>query len=249
MVRAGGAPKHEPRGAATPCGECAGRAARHGLRRRRGRAGKAGRSAAARAGGADGPTAPTSWGPGRAGAPTPQPARGRSEARPAKRPACGLGLAARKGAPEQRRRPTCPGRACPALAATLPGLPQAGRAGGGTAAAQGGQGVGPQAGGAGGTWPGAPGHGREPLSLGAIRQRERKEGVPTGHSLLFADKGHTASCRKVRYLPPPPLCQVPYIGHFQYRGESTQGLCPCTPAHGLCWQSLVCYTVKWSRVS
>lgn len=48
-----------------------------------GRAGEAGRSAAARAGGADGPKAPTSWGPGRAGAPTPQPARGRSKARPA----------------------------------------------------------------------------------------------------------------------------------------------------------------------
>lgn len=47
-----------------------------------GRAGEAGRSAAARAGGADGPTAPTLWGPGRAGAPTPQPARGRSGARP-----------------------------------------------------------------------------------------------------------------------------------------------------------------------
>ena len=78
-------------------------------------------------------------------------------------------------------------------------------AGGGSAAAQGGQGDGPQAVGAGGTWPGAPVHGREPLPLGAIRQRERKEGVPTGHSLLFADKGHTASCRKVRYIPPPPL--------------------------------------------
>jgi hypothetical protein len=75
--------QREPRGAATPGGECAGRAERHGLRRRRGRAGEAGRSAADRAGGADGPTAPTSWGPGRAGAPTPQPARGRSKARPA----------------------------------------------------------------------------------------------------------------------------------------------------------------------
>lgn len=73
----------EGRGPATPGGECAGRAERHGLRRRRGRAGEAGRSAADRAGGADGPTAPTLWGPGRAGAPTPQPARGRSKARPA----------------------------------------------------------------------------------------------------------------------------------------------------------------------
>ena len=72
----------EGRDPATPGGECAGRAVRHGLRRRRGRAGKAGRSAADRAGGADGPTAPTSWGPGRPGAPTPRPARGRSGARP-----------------------------------------------------------------------------------------------------------------------------------------------------------------------
>ena len=78
----GGTPSEGPR-AATPGGECVGRAARHGLRRRRGRAGKAGRSAADRAGGADGPTAPTLWGPGRPGAPAPQPARGRSKARPA----------------------------------------------------------------------------------------------------------------------------------------------------------------------
>ena len=82
----------EGRGPATPGGECVGRAARHGLRRRRGRAGKAGRSAADRAGGADGPTAPTPWGPGRPGAPTPQPARGWPGARPAKRPRRGLAL-------------------------------------------------------------------------------------------------------------------------------------------------------------
>ena len=77
----------EGRGPATPGGECVGRAARHGLRRRRGRAGKAGRSAAARAGGADGPTAPTSWGPGRPGAPAPQPSAGcdRGKAREAAR--------------------------------------------------------------------------------------------------------------------------------------------------------------------
>ena len=82
--------QREPGRAATPGGECVGRAARHGLRRRRGRASKAGRSAADRAGGADGPTAPTSWGPGRPGAPTPQPARGWPGARPAKRPRRGL---------------------------------------------------------------------------------------------------------------------------------------------------------------
>lgn len=93
----------------------------------------------------------------------------------------------------------------PALGRTLPGLPQAGRAGGGTAAAQGGQGCGPQAEGAGGPRPTEGGADGSPLPLGAIRQRERKEGVPTGHSLLFADKGHTASFRKVLYLPPPPL--------------------------------------------
>ena len=57
----GGTPSEGPR-AATPGGECVGRAERHGLRRRRGRAGKAGRSAADRAGGADGPKAPTSGG-------------------------------------------------------------------------------------------------------------------------------------------------------------------------------------------
>ena len=57
----GGTPSEGPR-AATPGGECVGRAERHGLRRRRGRAGKAGRSAADRAGGADGPTAPTRGG-------------------------------------------------------------------------------------------------------------------------------------------------------------------------------------------
>ena len=34
----------------------------------------------------------------------------------------------------------------------------------------------------------------------------KREGVPTGHSLLFADKGHTASWRKVFCIPPPPLC-------------------------------------------
>lgn len=159
----------EGRGPATPGGECVGRAARHGLRRRRGRAGKAGRSAADRAGGADGPTAPTSWGPGRPGAPAPQPSAG-----------CARGKA--REAARLRAWP-CGGHGWPALrlAANLtgPGLPGLGRhisparprrgldgAGGGTAAAQGGQGVGPQAGGAGGTWPGAPGHGREPLSPG-----------------------------------------------------------------------------------
>ena len=176
-MRAGGAPKHEPRGAATPCGESAGRAAWHGLRRRRGRAGKAGRSAAARAGGADGPIAPTSWGPGRAGAPTPQPARGRSEARPAKRPACGLGLAARKGAPEQRRRPTCPGRACPALAATLPRPAPQGMdgAGGGTPPPRAGRGAASRPQGGGWDAPYRRGRGREP----PFRRQQAAEPPPS----------------------------------------------------------------------
>lgn len=64
--------------------------------RRRASAGRLAVAWPARAGGADGPTAPTEWGPGRAGAPTPRPARGRSGARPAKRPPqgawpCGAG--------------------------------------------------------------------------------------------------------------------------------------------------------------
>lgn len=152
--------RHPQRGAraATPGGECVGRAARHGLRRRRGRAGKAGRSAADRAGGADGPTAPTLWGPGRPGAPAPQPARGRSNARPAASGPAGAWPCIAEGCP----RATAGGqldragaRRGPALAATLPrpDLQGLDGAGGGPAAAQGGQGVGPQAGGAGGTWP------------------------------------------------------------------------------------------------
>ena len=107
----------EGRGPATPGGECVGRAARHGLRRRRGRAGKAGRSAADRAGGADGPTAPTSWGPGRPGAPAPQPSAG-----------CARGKA--REAARLRAWP-CGGHGWPALrlAANLtgPGLPGLGR--------------------------------------------------------------------------------------------------------------------------
>lgn len=59
-------------------------------------------------------------------------------------------------------------------------------AGGGTAAAQGGQGVGPQAGGAGGTWPArrrdADG---SPFPQAARPPERTKKGVPTGHSLLF----------------------------------------------------------------
>lgn len=96
----------EGRGPATPGGECVGRAARHGLRRRRGRAGKAGRSAAARAGGADGPKAPTSGGRAAPEHLRRNRARAVPGARPAKRPACGLGLAAGTGGPRYGWRPT-----------------------------------------------------------------------------------------------------------------------------------------------
>ena len=49
------------------------------------------------------PQSPHEWGPGRPGAPAPQPVRGRSNARPGHRPAPqGLGLALRRGAPAQR---------------------------------------------------------------------------------------------------------------------------------------------------
>jgi hypothetical protein len=113
------------------------------------------------AGGADGPTAPTQWGPGRPGAPAPQPARGRSNARPGQRPAPqGLGLALRRGAPVQRLRPnlTGPGPAgARPWAAHYPGQPPQGDGRGGRrhAAAQGGQGCGPLA--AGGGWDGPEG--------------------------------------------------------------------------------------------
>lgn len=70
----GGTPQRG--GAATPGGPSAGRAAARRLAGDR----------PDRAGGADGPTAPTEWGPGRAGAPTPRPARGWRGARPAQRP-------------------------------------------------------------------------------------------------------------------------------------------------------------------
>ena len=243
----GGTPSEGPR-AATPGGECVGRAERHGLRRRRGRAGKAGRSAADRAGGADGPTAPTEWGPGRPGAPAPQPARGRSNARPGLWPAPqGLGLALRRGAPAQR------------LAANLtrtrrrrglgryisPARPRRGLdgAGGGTAAAQGGQGVGPQAGGAGGTWPARSRRDADgsPFPQAARPPERTKKGVPTGHSLLFwLDKGRPASRPDRWRLAPAPawqssFCQkLPAIAGRQYRGLAPVPRClPSVGAEGL----------------
>ena len=137
------------------------------------------------------PHSPHLWGPGRPGAPAPRPARGRSNARPGLRPAPqGLGLALRRGAPAQRLaanltrtrrrrglgRHFSPARPCRGLDG----------AGGGTAAAQGGQGVGPQAGGAGGTWPARRRDADGSPYPQAARPPERtKKGVPTGHSLLF----------------------------------------------------------------
>lgn len=58
-------------------------------------------------------------------------------------------------------------------------------AGGGTAAAQGGQGGGPQAAGAGGTRPTAGGADGSPSPLAAYAIDTKREGVPTGHSLLL----------------------------------------------------------------
>ena len=92
-----------------------------------------------------------------------------------------------------------------ALAATFPGLPQAGRAGGGTAAAQGGQGVGPQAGGAGGTRParrrdtdGSP----FPWPLSG-RENEKRECPPGTPSCLLI-KGRPASKPDRWRLAPAP---------------------------------------------
>lgn len=94
--------RHPQRGAraATPGGECVGRAARHGLRRRRGRAGKAGRSAADRAGGADGPKAPI-FGGRAAPEHLRRDRRGGGAKQGPPQAAC-LGLALRRGAPAQR---------------------------------------------------------------------------------------------------------------------------------------------------
>lgn len=56
------------------------------------------------------------------------------------------------------------------------------------------------------------------------RQRERKEGVPTGHSLLFANKGRPASKPDRWRLAPAPAWQSPFcrklpaVAGRQYRG-------------------------------
>lgn len=82
---------------------------RLGCRRQRGAAGRYARPQGG-AGGADGPTAPTQWGPGRPGAPTPQPSAGcdRGKARAAARlrawPCGGHGWPALRLAAGKRRR-------------------------------------------------------------------------------------------------------------------------------------------------
>lgn len=180
------------------------------------------------------PQSPHEWGPGRPGAPAPQPARGRSNARPGLWPAPqGLGLALRRGAPAQR------------LAANLtrtrrrrglgrhisPARPRRGLdgAGGGTAAAQGGQGVGPQAGGAGGTWPArrrdADG---SPFPQAARPPERTKKGVPTGHSLLFwLDKGRPASRPdRWRLAPAPAWLSLFYLTVAGIAGRQYRGLAP-----------------------
>ena len=110
------------------------------------------------------------------------------------------------------------------------GLQGRGGTGGGTAAAQGGQGVGPQAGGAGGTRPArrraADG---SPYPQAAIRQRERKEGVPSGHTLLLLSKADRLTVGQVLCYPPPPLLKATFFLHFCDRGESIQGLRPLYP--------------------
>ena len=135
------------------------------------------------AGGADGPTAPTQWGPGRPGAPAPQPARGRSNARPAASGPAGAWPCIAEGCP----RATAGGqldragaRRGPALAATLPRPDPQGLDGAG-----------------GGTPPPRVGRGaaRRPLGAGGTAQRAGREPPPPpagGGPLLVA----RSSCQR-----------------------------------------------------
>ena len=63
------------------------------------------------------------------------------------------------------------------------------------------------------------------------RQRERKEGVPTGHSLLFwLIKADRPASQTAGGSPPPPLGKVHFVGNFQLsRGDNT-GALPLYPA-------------------
>lgn len=242
----GGTPSEGPR-AATPGGECVGRAERHGLRRRRGRAGKAGRSAADRAGGADGPKAPTSG--GRA---APEHLRrnrrggGAMQGGPLARPA-GAWPCIAEGCP----RATAGGQLdqdAPTGAALAATFPRPDPAGGwtGRAAAQpphrvgrvsarrpeGRVGRGPPAG---GTRTGAP----FPRPLD--RQREQKRECPPGTPFYFwLDKGRPASRPDRWRLAPAPAWQssfclkLPAIAGRQYRGLAPVPRCiPSVRAEGL----------------
>lgn len=57
----------------------------------------------------------------------------------------------------------------------------------------------------------------------------KREGEPARLSLLLLSKADRQMVGQVWGCPPPPLGKVLYIGHMQHRGETTQGLCPCTP--------------------
>ena len=59
----------------------------------------------------------------------------------------------------------------------------------------------------------------------------KREGEPARLSLLLLSKADRVTVCQVWGCPPPPLGKVLYIGHMQHRGETTQGLCPCTPFH------------------
>lgn len=144
-----------------------------------------------------------------------------------------LGLALRKGAPEQRLAANLAGtrhRRGLGRHITRHGLQGRDGAGGGTAAAQGGQGVGPQAGGAGGT---RPARRRDtdgsPFSWPLTgRENEKRECPPGTPSCLLIDADRV-TVGQVWGCPPPPLGQVPYIGHLSVsRGDNT-GVSPLYP--------------------
>lgn len=152
------------------------------------------------------PHSPHLWGPGRPGAPAPRPARGRSKARPAEGglswpcfaegcPRATAGGQLDQDAPQARPWP--------------PHFPDCRRQAGRAAAPpphRVGRVSGPQAAGAGGTWPArrrdADG---SPLPQAAIPPERTKEGVPTGHSLLvLLIKGRPASKSDRWRLSPAP---------------------------------------------
>lgn len=189
------------------------------------------------------PQSPHLWGPGRPGAPAPRPARGRSKARPA---AGGLpwpcfaegcsrataGGQLDQDAPQARPWPPhYPGQTCKGWTgrAAAPPPPRVGRVS--ARRPEGRVGRGPPAG---GTRTGAP----FPRPLD--RQRERKEGVPTGHSLLFANKGRpTSKPDRWRLAPAPawqsPFCRkLPAVAGRQYRGLAPVPRCiPSVRVEGL----------------